>query len=210
MADQPLELRRINWSDCCAFTHIFRSFRMAIQPGKLGLALIGVILTFVWGWMLDGAWMNKYRPLPDELDAYWQAMEFRDWRESMLTLETSRLQAVYATMPVEMPKDLARKLQIDISPVVDAAEREIHNQYNKSIAGAKQDDVAEFESATPGYTLVDAHVAWHLDTAAGNAWELFADGSNLLDEEARVHTSFLKDVAPLPGRGVAFGVRAFF
>ncbi|MGO4223422.1 TonB-dependent receptor [Lysobacter sp. TAF61] len=75
---------------------------------------------------------------------------------------------------------------------------------------AKQDDVAEFESATPGYTLVDAHVAWHRDTAAGNAWELFADGSNLLDEEARVHTSFLKDVAPLPGRGVAFGVRAFF
>ena len=63
---------------------------------------------------------------------------------------------------------------------------------------------------TPGYTLVDAHVAWHRDTAAGNAWEVFVDGSNLLDEEARVHTSFLKDVAPLPGRGVAFGVRAFF
>ncbi|MFC3813825.1 TonB-dependent receptor [Lysobacter sp. GCM10012299] len=74
----------------------------------------------------------------------------------------------------------------------------------------KQDDVAEFESTTPGYTLVDAHVAWHRDTKAGNAWELFADGSNLLDEEARVHTSFLKDVAPLPGRGVAFGVRAYF
>ncbi|UNK49230.1 TonB-dependent receptor [Lysobacter sp. S4-A87] len=74
----------------------------------------------------------------------------------------------------------------------------------------KQDDVAEFETATPGYTLVDAHVAWHRDTAGGNAWELFADGSNLLDEEARVHTSFLKDVAPLPGRGVAFGVRAYF
>jgi len=75
---------------------------------------------------------------------------------------------------------------------------------------AKQDDVAELETPTPGYTLVDAHVAWHQDTKAGNAWELFLDGSNLLDEEARVHTSFLKDVAPLPGRGVGFGVRAFF
>ena len=62
----------------------------------------------------------------------------------------------------------------------------------------------------PGYTLVDAHVAWHHDTAGGNAWELFVDGSNLLDEEARPHTSFLKDLAPLPGRGIAFGVRAFF
>ncbi len=75
---------------------------------------------------------------------------------------------------------------------------------------ARQDDVADFESETPGYTLVDAHVAWHADTAGGNGWEVFLDGSNLLDEEARAHTSFLKDVAPLPGRGVAFGVRMFF
>ena len=75
---------------------------------------------------------------------------------------------------------------------------------------ARQDDVAAYETETPGYTLVDAHIAWHRDTPAGNAWEVFLDGSNLLDEEARVHTSFLKDVAPLPGRGVGFGVRAFF
>ncbi len=75
---------------------------------------------------------------------------------------------------------------------------------------ARQDRVAEHESQTPGYTLVDAHLSWHADTAAGNAWEVFLDGSNLLDKEARAHTSFLKDVAPLPGRGVAFGVRMFF
>jgi len=74
----------------------------------------------------------------------------------------------------------------------------------------QQDDVAAHESTTPGYTLVDAHVAWHLDTDGGNAWEVFLDGSNLLDEEARPHTSFLKDLVPLPGRGVAFGVRTFF
>ncbi|MGV8940901.1 MAG: TonB-dependent receptor domain-containing protein [Lysobacter sp.] len=74
----------------------------------------------------------------------------------------------------------------------------------------KQDDVAANETATPGYTLVDAHLAWHQDTAQGNAWEIFVDGSNLLDQEARPHTSFLKDLAPLPGRGIAFGVRAFF
>jgi iron complex outermembrane receptor protein len=73
-----------------------------------------------------------------------------------------------------------------------------------------QDRVAAFETTTPGYTLVDAHVAWHLDTKHDNAWEVFLDGTNLLDEEARAHTSFLKDVAPLPGRGFNFGVRTFF
>ena len=73
-----------------------------------------------------------------------------------------------------------------------------------------QDRVAPFETTTPGYTMVDAHFAWHLDTAHGNEWEVFLDGTNLLDELARPATSFLKDVAPLPGRGFAFGVRTFF
>ena len=75
---------------------------------------------------------------------------------------------------------------------------------------AEQDDVAEYETVTPGYTLVDAHLAWHLDTPGGNAVEVFVDGSNLLDEEARPHTSFLKDLAPRPGRGIEFGIRGFF
>ena len=74
----------------------------------------------------------------------------------------------------------------------------------------EQDHVAAFETTTPGHTLVDAHVAWHFDTLNGNAWEVFVDATNLLDEEARAHTSFLKDVAPLPGRGFNFGVRTFF
>lgn len=74
---------------------------------------------------------------------------------------------------------------------------------------ADQDRVALLETPTRGYTLVDAHLAWHWDTANAG-WEVFLDGSNLTDQEARVHTSFLKDVAPLPGRSIAFGVRAFF
>ena len=75
---------------------------------------------------------------------------------------------------------------------------------------ARQDNVAEYESETPSYTLVNANLAWHHDTPGGNAWELFVDGSNLLDEEARPHTSFLKDLAPLPGRNFSAGVRFFF
>ena len=74
----------------------------------------------------------------------------------------------------------------------------------------EQDDVAAFEDATPGYTLVDAHVAWHIDTASGREWEVFVDGSNLTNREARPHTSFLKDVVPLPGRNLVMGVRLFF
>jgi iron complex outermembrane receptor protein len=75
---------------------------------------------------------------------------------------------------------------------------------------AKQSDVAAYETATPGYTLVDAHVAWHIDSRSGRELELFVDGNNLTDREARPHTSYLKDLVPLPGRNLVFGVRAFF
>jgi iron complex outermembrane receptor protein len=74
---------------------------------------------------------------------------------------------------------------------------------------AEQDDVAEGETPTDGYTLVDAHVAYHWD-AGGIGWELFVDGHNLTDQVRQVHTSFLKDVVVLPGRGASFGIRAFF
>ena len=79
-----------------------------------------------------------------------------------------------------------------------------------AVRHSRQDDVAAFEQPTPGYTLVHANLAWHMDTASGNALELFVNGNNLLDRDARVHTSFLKDLAPLPGRGVTAGVRVLF
>lgn len=74
---------------------------------------------------------------------------------------------------------------------------------------AKQDKLAVGETATAGYTLVDAHLAYHIDRGA-TAWEVFLDGNNLTDQDARVHTSFLKDDVMLPGRNYSFGVRMFF
>ncbi|WP_088330722.1 TonB-dependent receptor [Lacimicrobium sp. SS2-24] len=73
----------------------------------------------------------------------------------------------------------------------------------------KQDKTAELESETSGYTLLDANVTYHVPVG-GNELAFYLKGSNLTDEEARVHTSFLKDIAPLPGRSLAVGVRGYF
>jgi iron complex outermembrane receptor protein len=40
--------------------------------------------------------------------------------------------------------------------------------------------------------------------------EVFARGTNLLSEKARNHTSFIKDVAPLPGASAMVGLRIRF
>jgi iron complex outermembrane recepter protein len=78
-----------------------------------------------------------------------------------------------------------------------------------AVRHARQDRVAEFERESAGYTLVNAHLSYHWDVR-DVGWEVFLDATNLTDREARPHTSFLRDLAPLPGRGLAFGVRAFF
>jgi iron complex outermembrane receptor protein len=38
----------------------------------------------------------------------------------------------------------------------------------------------------------------------------YAKGVNLTNQEAREHTSFLKDIAPLGGRGVVCGMKLTF
>jgi len=68
----------------------------------------------------------------------------------------------------------------------------------------EQDEVAEFELPTDGYTLVNLFGAWR--PFNDQAITLFAEGRNLGDEEAREHASFLKDIAPLPGRNFRLGV----
>ena len=73
----------------------------------------------------------------------------------------------------------------------------------------EQNNVASFETTTDGYTLVNASVQYEFATQNID-WVVFVRGDNLTDEEARVHTSFLKDQAPLPGRNFTMGVRALF
>ncbi len=73
----------------------------------------------------------------------------------------------------------------------------------------EQDKLGELETTTDAYTLVDAELTYTLFRQQGDL-TVFLKGSNLTDEEARVHSSFLKNEAPLPGRGFSLGVRGMF
>lgn len=59
-----------------------------------------------------------------------------------------------------------------------------------------------------GFNLLDAQVShvFDLQNAYVAGVEVFLNGSNLLDEDARPHNSPLKYIAPLPGRGFQVGV----
>jgi iron complex outermembrane receptor protein len=74
---------------------------------------------------------------------------------------------------------------------------------------SSQRRVASFETASDGHTLVNAHASVRIVLGRATS-EVFIRGANLTNREARAHTSFLKDVAPLPGRNVTIGFRTSF
>lgn len=76
---------------------------------------------------------------------------------------------------------------------------------------ARQSRVAELETATAGYTRVDGELSYRLPPATTTGeWTFYLQGRNLTDKEIRVHTSYLKELAPQPGRGFVLGVRSTF
>ena len=73
----------------------------------------------------------------------------------------------------------------------------------------EQDQVAPFETVTPGYTFVNAMLGYRFFFGPVIT-DVIVTGTNLTNQEARNNVSFLKDVAPLPGRNVSLGLRAAF
>ncbi|HSG58891.1 MAG TPA: TonB-dependent receptor [Woeseiaceae bacterium] len=71
----------------------------------------------------------------------------------------------------------------------------------------EQDELAENELPTDSFTLVSAEVSY---TFPASDTLLFVRASNLTDQDARRHSSPLKDLVPLPGRSFHVGLRVSF
>jgi iron complex outermembrane receptor protein len=76
------------------------------------------------------------------------------------------------------------------------------------ISYSDQDDIGVNELPTEGFEMLDFELAYRaLDN---QDFVVFLKAKNLLDEEARDHASFIKDVAPRAGRSLVFGARYQF
>ena len=74
----------------------------------------------------------------------------------------------------------------------------------------EQDEIPSYELPTESYTDLGAHLEWQPTLANGQEITVFLRGDNLSDAEQRYHTSFIKDLAPQPGRTVTLGMRYQF
>lgn len=89
-----------------------------------------------------------------------------------------------------------------------------HNDDWRASVGAtryfKQDKIAEFETDTAGFTLVNVRAAWSFFNDDRSSWEAFVNADNLTNQTARLSTSLIKDQVPLPGRNFSVGIRGLF
>lgn len=74
---------------------------------------------------------------------------------------------------------------------------------------AEQNRVPENEFKTDSFFLINAGISYKT-TIVGVESTCFLRGVNLTDEEARLSTSFVRDIAPLAGRGIVAGIRTQF
>jgi iron complex outermembrane receptor protein len=100
-----------------------------------------------------------------------------------------------------------------ISPIhASAALNYSYDRFTAGIEGqfsGRQNRTADFETATDSYMLLNANLSYKLPLGRTET-TLYIKGVNLTNEEAREHTSFLKDIAPLSGRGVVCGMKLTF
>ena len=75
---------------------------------------------------------------------------------------------------------------------------------------ARQNRVAAFETATPGYGMLNLGVSYRGQLSSGTPWQVYLKANNLTDRLAYAHTSFIKNAAPLLGRNITVGVKVAF
>jgi iron complex outermembrane recepter protein len=73
-----------------------------------------------------------------------------------------------------------------------------------------QNNPGQNDTSTPAYLLLNIQTQYRLTSFHDSEVLLFAKGKNLLDENIRNSTSYLRNFAPEPGRSAELGLRINF
>jgi iron complex outermembrane receptor protein len=115
--------------------------------------------------------------------------------------------AEYVRGELDSGGNLPRIPPLGLSALIEA-ERDFVTGQLEVVWVAEQDEIASFELPTDSYTLLNAQAVFR--PIADRDVRFILEARNLTDEEARLHTSFLKDLLPLPGRNFRAAVSVAF
>ena len=154
-----------------------------------------------------------------DVDTSLPIAQFSTFAASFKGLETEGKFNLVDHLDLKLRGDYVRASNLDNSqalPRITPLRLGAGLHYQKNALGAridmlhafKQNRTAENELATDGYTDVSALVTYKLPVKLN--MELFAKANNLLNQEIREHSSFLKDLSLAGERSVLIGMRADF
>ncbi len=101
MADEQQVVRGVSWQEVFGFSHIFKSFKMARDPGKILLALVAIVLTYGLGRLMDVVWSVNDASVVKENETweYWRSPNRAQFLESNRTwLEETRVSGLAGAM----------------------------------------------------------------------------------------------------------------
>lgn len=135
-----------------------------------------------------------------EISARWQLTD--QWRLNAFSDYTR----AYTTDGQEnLPRLPAQRIGTDLTYNQGSWETQVGYIWH-----SQQTRTAAYESATPSYGLLNAQFNWFPQAFATTNLSIYLKGENLTDKLGYVHTSFLKDDAPVAGRSFSIGIRGEF
>lgn len=138
-----------------------------------------------------------------EAEVEWSVLEKEDW-----AVDLRGFGDVIWAKNISDNTDLPRTPPWRIGTGVNVQYRDFSVFADATHTG-EQRKTAIGEDSTGSYTIVRVRAAYNLRTDYADT-ELFIRVNNLTDDLARVHTSFLRDMAPLPGRSFDVGMNVRF
>ncbi|HMO17399.1 MAG TPA: TonB-dependent receptor [Oligoflexia bacterium] len=88
--------------------------------------------------------------------------------------------------------------------------KETLHSHIEGVMVAAQTRTATDELPTDAYQMLNVGMDLVIPYLNNKNFTLYLKGNNLTNEEARVHSSFIKDLAPLPGRSLITGLKGIF
>ncbi|WP_404402172.1 TonB-dependent receptor [Idiomarina seosinensis] len=127
------------------------------------------------------------------LDSHWSLQAFSDYTRAK------------QTDGADLPRIPAQRIGVEA--------RYQARQWDASLGYTRylqQDRIATNESVTPAFGLLDAKANFYPDWLAQHGGTVFLKAENITDQLAYIHTSFLKEDAPMAGRNFQLGVSISF
>jgi iron complex outermembrane recepter protein len=149
-----------------------------------------------------------YRGVSAEFYGLEAELEWSVFKESDWTVDLRGFGDVIRAKNISDQDDLPRTPPWRIGTGLNVQYRDFSLFMDVTHTG-EQNRTAAGEDSTGSYTLLGVRAAylWKTDYATS---EFFVNVNNLTNDLARVHTSFLRDTAPLPGRSVDAGLNVRF